>query len=130
MSATRSIEIDTARIVCRLTALPDPGSYAFTMGEGDWPLRGFVVRRGSEVFAYVNRCPHALHQLNWRPHQFLSPDGNVILCSSHGAIFDIASGACIAGPCAGRGLQPLPLRIEGDLVLVADEVPLEEPANP
>lgn len=121
--------IDTARVVCRLTALPDPGSFAFTLGGGDWPLRGFVVRRGSEVSAYVNRCPHAGHALNWRPHQFLSPDGNVILCSSHGAIFDIASGACIAGPCAGRGLQRLALRIEGDIVLVADEVPLQEPAT-
>ena len=37
------------------------------MGEGDWPLRGFVVRRGELVRAYVNHCPHAGFPLNWQP---------------------------------------------------------------
>jgi nitrite reductase/ring-hydroxylating ferredoxin subunit len=119
-------EIDTARVICAFAALDDPGSRAFTLGSGDWPLRGFVVRRGAQVFGYVNRCPHQQHPLNWRPDQFLAPDGSVILCSSHGAIFDIASGTCIAGPCPGRGLQRLPLRLEAGLVILGDGVPLEE----
>ncbi len=119
--------IDTARVICPLATLADPGSRAFTLGGGDWPLRGFVVRRGGRVFAYLNRCPHNGHPLNWQPDRFLSPDGNVILCSSHGAIFDLEEGSCIAGPCAGRGLQPLAVRIESGLVILADDVPLEEP---
>ena len=118
-------EIDMARVICAFADLADPGSRAFSLGDGDWPLRGFVVRRGGQVFGYVNHCPHAGHPLNWRPDQFLSPDRTVIMCSSHGALYDIASGACIAGPCDGRGLRPLPLRIAAGLVLLSEEVALE-----
>lgn len=120
-----SAEIDMARVICAFADLADLGSRAFSLGGGDWALRGSVVRRGQQVFAYVNHCPHAGHPLNWRPDQFLSPDRSVIMCSSHGALYDIASGDCIAGACAGRALAPLPLRIEAGLVLLSEEVVLE-----
>jgi nitrite reductase/ring-hydroxylating ferredoxin subunit len=118
-------EIDMARVICAFAELPDSGSRAFSLGGGEWPLRGFVVRRGGQVFGYVNHCPHAGHPLNWKPDQFLSPDRGVILCASHGAMYDVGSGECIAGPCAGRGLKPLPLRLEAGLVLLSEEVALE-----
>ena len=60
-------EVDLARVICPLHELADPGARGFTMGEGDWPLRGFVVRRGGNVHAYVNHCPHAGFPLNWNP---------------------------------------------------------------
>lgn len=41
-------------------------------------------------------------------------------------MFDMADGACIAGPCEGRGLERLPLRIEAGLVILGDAVLLEE----
>ena len=63
----RRPEIDLARVICPLHELADPGASAFTMGEGDWPLRGFVVRQGDSVHAYVNHCPHAGFPLNWSP---------------------------------------------------------------
>jgi nitrite reductase/ring-hydroxylating ferredoxin subunit len=91
-------------VICRLDELIDPGSKAFIVGSGDWPLRGFLVRRGDDVFAYVNRCPHAAHPLNWRPDQFLTADLSLIECQSHCALFDSATGACVRGPCAGRTL--------------------------
>lgn len=113
--------MDTTRVICRLDDLDDPGSRAFTMGSGDWPLRGFVLRRGAQVFAYVNRCPHAGHPLNWTPDQFLAPDNSLILCRSHGALFEMATGACVAGPCAGRGLQKIPVRLENGYALLEDD---------
>jgi nitrite reductase/ring-hydroxylating ferredoxin subunit len=104
--------------ICALRDLDDPGSRAFTIGEGDWPLRGFVVRVGAEVFAYVNRCPHAGHPLNWRPDDFLSLDRAWILCRSHGAMFERATGKCVAGPCAGQSLRQLRVRIDAELVIL------------
>jgi nitrite reductase/ring-hydroxylating ferredoxin subunit len=113
--------IDTTRVICSLHELPDPGSRAFTIGSGDWPLRGFLVRRGNDVFAYVNRCPHAGHPLNWRPDDFLTPDQKLVMCRSHGACFDIASGACVLGPCVGKNLQSIGIEVRRDYVMLTED---------
>jgi nitrite reductase/ring-hydroxylating ferredoxin subunit len=76
------------------------------------------------VRGYVNRCPHAGNPLNLLPHRFLTADGTLILCSSHGALFEKSSGYCVAGPCAGRSLTPVALEIRSGLVLLADSVDL------
>ena len=118
-------EIDLARVVCALHELDDPGARGFTMGRGDWPLRGFVVRRGAEIHAYVNHCPHAGHALNARPHSFLAPAMPLIQCSSHGALFEKLTGYCVAGPCAGQSLQALPLEVSDGYVMLAPAALLE-----
>ena len=111
---------DLERVVCRESDLDSHGARAFTIGGGDWPLRGFVVRAGRELRAYVNRCPHAGHPLNLLPDRFLTPDGALLLCSSHGALFEKLSGFCVAGPCAGRSLTPVPLEVLSGYVLLAE----------
>ncbi len=94
------------------------------MGGGDWPLRAFVVRCGNEVRGYVNHCPHQGHSLDLRPHRFLTPDRTMIVCSSHGALFEKEGGRCLAGPCAGAQLRPVPLEVIGGFVLIAAEADL------
>jgi hypothetical protein len=37
-------DIDLARVICPLHELGELGARGFRMGEGEWPLRGFVVR--------------------------------------------------------------------------------------
>ncbi|HEY1890960.1 MAG TPA: Rieske 2Fe-2S domain-containing protein [Steroidobacteraceae bacterium] len=117
-------ELDLERVICRLADLEDCGSRGFTVGGGDWPLRGFVVRSGKEVRAFVNRCPHAGHPLDLRPHRFLTPDRALILCSSHGALFEKDAGLCLAGPCAGERLRAVPLEVIDDFVLIAVDADL------
>jgi nitrite reductase/ring-hydroxylating ferredoxin subunit len=112
-------EIDTARVLCSLRELDETGSRGFSVGEGDWPLRGFVVRTAAGVAAYVNTCPHAGHPLNFRPHKFLTSDRNLILCASHGALFARDNGLCIAGPCPGQSLRAVPIEVLGEYVLLA-----------
>lgn len=119
MPVQAAAELDLERVVCRLADLEEHGSRAFTVGGGSWPLRGFVVRCGNEVRGYLNRCPHAGHPLDLRPHRFLTPDRALILCSSHGALFDKDEGRCLAGPCAGARLRPVPLQVVGEIVLIA-----------
>jgi nitrite reductase/ring-hydroxylating ferredoxin subunit len=114
--------IDLERVICRLSDLEQHGARGFTIGEGDFPLRGFVVRVGDGVRGYVNRCPHAGHPLDLLPQRFLTADGTLILCASHGALFEKASGQCVAGPCVGRSLVPVPLEVRGGCVLLADDV--------
>ena len=121
--------IDLERVICPLHELADPGAKGFTVGSGDWPLRGFVVRRGETVRAYVNHCPHAGFPLNWQPDQFLAAGAALILCVMHGALFEIDSGVCVSGPCAGKALRALPVRVDRGCVVLEERVPLEEPAD-
>jgi len=122
-------EVDLERVICPLHELADPGAKAFTLGSGEWPLRGFVVRRGQGVHAYVNHCPHAGFPLNWTPDGFLAPETPLIVCSMHGALFEMESGFCVSGPCAGARLRALPVRVLRGYVMLDDDVPLEEPAD-
>ncbi len=115
-------DIDLERVICRLSDLADPGSRGFTVGRGDWPLRGLVVRTDDNVWGFVNRCPHAGHPLNLQPHRFLTPGRELILCSSHGALFDRQTGFCIAGPCSGHSLTSVPLKVESGYVMLDDGV--------
>jgi nitrite reductase/ring-hydroxylating ferredoxin subunit len=104
--------------ICDLSEIADPGSRAFAIGSGDWPLRGFLVRKGDDVFAYVNRCPHAGHPLNWQPDDFLTQEKTLIMCRSHGALFELTTGRCVAGPCGGKSLPALRARVENGMVIV------------
>ncbi len=123
------MEVDLARVICPLHELADPGAKGFTLGSGDWPLRGFVVRQGDCVRAYVNYCPHAGFPLNWTPDGFLAPEAPLILCAMHGALFEIETGFCVSGPCAGRKLRALPVSVAHGYVTLDASVPLEEPAD-
>ena len=73
-------------------------------------LKLFAVRRDGQVYAYQNRCPHRGVPLEWQPDQFLDHSNSLIQCATHGALFLIESGECVAGPCAGQSLKALPCR--------------------
>ena len=98
--------------------IDDPGCREFSIGDGDWPFRGFVVRHGDAVYAYQNLCAHAGHPLNWRPDGFLTKDKDAIICASHGAMFEIASGDCIGGPCNGKALRTVDVEVRDGVVYV------------
>lgn len=70
----------------------------------------FVVRRDGVAYFYINRCPHRGVALEWQPNRFLDQSASLIQCATHGALFLIESGECIAGPCAGQSLTALPGR--------------------
>ena len=50
--------------------------------------------------------------------QFLSEDRRHLMCYTHGALYEFATGLCIAGPCKGESLYRLPVRIDSGEVLV------------
>jgi len=119
-----AVELDLERVVCRLSDLAG-GARGFTIGGGNWPLRLLVIRVADAVHGYLNRCPHAGHPLDLLPQHFLTADGTLILCSSHGALFEKSTGYCVAGPCAGRSLTPVPLEVKCGFVLLEDSVDIE-----
>ena len=92
--------------VCTSSALTDSGSgVRFTVNNGQQPA--FAIRIGGRVRAYLNRCGHIPVELDWPEGQFLDDDARFIQCATHGAIYDPQTGACVGGPCQGRGLIAL-----------------------
>ncbi len=130
MSEQSPAFIDLERVICRLSDLEGEAARPFTIGRGDWPLRGLVVRTAHGVHAYVNRCPHAGHPLDLVPGRFLTADGLLILCSSHGALFEKSTGLCVAGPCPGRSLTRVPLEVHSGLVMLGPGVALAGAPEP
>lgn len=70
-------------------------------------LRLIVVRQEHTVLAYENRCPHRGIPLEWIADEFLDESGSLLQCATHGALFLIESGECVAGPCSGKALRSL-----------------------
>jgi len=75
--------------------------------------QGFAICYRGNFHVFRNACPHAGSPLDWNPGEFFSPDGHELVCHTHHARFDPASGACLGGPCP-HGLEPLPFHDEGD----------------
>ncbi|MEG0821421.1 MAG: Rieske 2Fe-2S domain-containing protein [Burkholderiaceae bacterium] len=63
----------------------------------------FVVRHGGVLYGYLNRCAHVPMELDWQPGVFFDVEGEYLMCATHGALYEPASGRCVGGPCAGRG---------------------------
>jgi nitrite reductase/ring-hydroxylating ferredoxin subunit len=84
----------------------------FSLTQYQPPLELFVIRKSGRFFAYLNRCPHTGVNLNWMPHQFFDIENEFIQCATHGALFTVADGRCVRGPCAGAYLQPAPIVIQ------------------
>jgi nitrite reductase/ring-hydroxylating ferredoxin subunit len=105
--------------LCALSDLADPGARGFEYRDGDLRFAGFLVRQGEAVFGYLDRCPHAGWPLAMAPDRYLTREGDLILCSGHGALFRPEDGVCIGGPCAGERLSPWPVRVEAGAVVIA-----------
>ncbi|WP_217475117.1 Rieske (2Fe-2S) protein [Stutzerimonas stutzeri] len=71
--------------------------------------RLLAIRKEGALYVYENRCPHRGIPLEWQADQFLDSSGSLIQCATHGALFLIDSGECVAGPCAGQALRALPV---------------------
>ena len=110
-----------AYAVCSMSDIPSQKATGFSLMRVEedgtaraWPI--VVVRWGRQVFGYVNKCPHDGVNLDWERNQFLDPNGIRLMCGKHGALFDLATGECIDGPCKGKRLDPVALTVlDGDI---------------
>ncbi len=82
------------------------------------PLKLLVVRRDQEVAIYQNICPHTRESLDPMGGSIASPDGALIHCQRHAAVFLASTGECVGGPCQGESLTPIAFTLSnGDLYL-------------
>ena len=120
-------EIDTTRMRCSLAELGRQGCRGFPVGGGDSPLKGLVLRLpNGELRAVLNWCPHQGPPLNLQPHNFLTKDGALLMCHSHGAVFERDKGRCLWGPCVGRHLIAVPIELTAGYVLLSQEANISD----
>jgi nitrite reductase/ring-hydroxylating ferredoxin subunit len=104
----------TVRYIVAKTSDLQPGeSLKFLM-----PIRGtdeecFLINFEGEFHAYVNRCRHVPMAMDWVDNQFFAEEGRYLMCQTHNAYYEPASGECIAGPfeTCGKLLYRVPLEI-------------------
>jgi nitrite reductase/ring-hydroxylating ferredoxin subunit len=107
-------------LLCRLDEIADQAAKGFEIARDGETVAIFVVRRGGRALGYVNQCAHLSVPLEWQPDKFLTPDGRHILCSMHGALFQIEDGLCVAGPCLKKSLKSVPLDVYNGEIRLLD----------
>jgi nitrite reductase/ring-hydroxylating ferredoxin subunit len=107
-----------SRVVAKTGEL-QPGSVKkFWLICQKYRIDAFLVNDQGQFHAYVNRCRHMPTPLDFIKDQFLSDDRRYLMCYTHGALYEFATGVCIDGPCKGEALYRLPVRVEAGQVLV------------
>lgn len=102
------------RPVGRLADFPDGSATPVRYRTGERETALLVVRRGSELRAYLDECPHQFLPLTQRGRRVLSADGERLRCTNHGAEFAVADGRGLSGPTGGCGLTPVALEVGPD----------------
>ncbi len=102
-----------------LDRIADGGARNYVLQLRAGRFHGFVVRRGGAVHGYVDRCPHMGVPLAQTLDDYLTPDGTLIACSWHSALFEIDTGLCVGGPCVGARLTPWPVTVHEDGIVTA-----------
>jgi nitrite reductase/ring-hydroxylating ferredoxin subunit len=105
--------------LCPLSEIADGRARGFVLRMRAGRFHGFAVRRGEGVHGYLDRCPHAGLPLARAPDDYLTPDGTLIACSWHGALYALDSGRCRGGPCNGQALTGWPLAVEDGWIVTA-----------
>jgi nitrite reductase/ring-hydroxylating ferredoxin subunit len=89
----------------------------------------FLINFNGEFHGYVNRCRHIPIPMDWVDNHFFAEGGRYLMCQTHGALYEPASGECLAGPagaCA-KYLFRVPLEVEGGIIYAR---PPADPIDP
>ena len=117
-----------ATLLAPLDSIPEGAARGVTVVQDGGKRELILVRRGGRIYAYVNACPHLGTPLETFPDKFLDYTGRRLLCSTHGASFRIEDGHCLRGPCAGRSLVRVAVKVEAGAVVLAGAIaPVPQP---
>ena len=114
--------VKNERIICQSEELVEGGKgVRFERVSASGVESAFAVRYDGKPFAYTNRCGHIPVELDWQPGEFFDYSGLYLICATHGALYAPESGRCVAGRCAGKGLQPVPVTEHDGKIFMTEE---------
>jgi nitrite reductase/ring-hydroxylating ferredoxin subunit len=98
------------RLICESSALAESGrGVRFEVEYFGEAVPAFLIRKNGKVHGYLNRCAHVAMELDWQEGVFFDSERRDLLCSTHGAVYEAATGRCLGGPCNGSPLVGLRL---------------------
>jgi nitrite reductase/ring-hydroxylating ferredoxin subunit len=98
------------RLICAASDLTEQSKgVRFELTRFGKPQSAFVVRFDGQPRAFLNQCGHVPVELDWQEGEFFDDSRLYLICSTHGALYHPASGQCVGGRCAGRGLITVPV---------------------
>lgn len=113
---------ESERLICAADDLAERGKgMRFELKCAGKPQPAFVVRFDGQPRAFLNQCGHVPVELDWQEGEFFDDSQLYLICSTHGALYHPASGQCIGGRCAGRGLIPVPVVERDGHIFVMEE---------
>ena len=119
------------RELCSVNDFAINKSLGFVLETNDGRCGLILVRLKNQFFCYLNSCPHLGTPLEIRANQFLDSSGKYILCSTHGALFKIEDGYCVAGPCITKKLTRVKFEVREDIIWInTTNLPTLWPARP
>ncbi len=128
-SGARTRKSGSARfVVARAAEIASGESRKFLL-----PIEGvdeecFVINFHGEFHAYINRCRHIPIAMDWVDNHFFAEGGRYLMCQTHGALYQPATGECLAGPAGscGKFLYRVALEIERGIIYARPpEQPIE-----
>ena len=89
------------------------------------PFRYLLLRTGSVVKAYVNRCAHFGVPLAVRQDLLIFKPHATVSCNVHYARYRWDDGVCESGDCEGESLLAIPVAVDADgRILIASAHPM------
>lgn len=96
------------------------GSLKFQANFDGREIEGFAIWHSGEVRVFENQCQHLPLPLDYDDNQFFAPDGESLVCQTHGAVYDPLTGRCSEGPCRGNALKRIPVEIRGRTIFLGE----------
>lgn len=104
--------------LCQLDDIADGGALGLPQHQQLHPAGLVAVRQGEQAWVYINRCPHFSVPLDFRPQEFCTYRGKVLMCAHHSAMFRFEDGHCVDGPCKGAQLEAVAVRRVGNSLVM------------
>ncbi|MEZ5961740.1 MAG: Rieske 2Fe-2S domain-containing protein [Hyphomonadaceae bacterium] len=107
-------------VLAQVDALPNPGAVVVVPHRDEPFVSILVTRKGDQISAFRNKCPHAGYPLQHSSGRVIVQEGRYMVCAAHGASFELSSGACAGGPCDnGDALERIAIEVRDGTVRVA-----------
>jgi len=113
----------SAEPIVAVEEVPSDGTFCFRVESSETgEEREAILVRGDEgVFGWFNACQHLTHVALDKGDGAPLRDGEIV-CTNHGAMFEVGTGRCTYGPCEGAYLNDVGVCVDDG------EVYLEDPA--